>query len=703
MTIPVPLLVFALWQMLVAFAFAQEHAPLTRIADIRRLSREEAVKGLPVRISGICIPVSDSAKRYHFALWSEGECIWVSIRGFKLRGLPLRESVNPEDIFRGAHLEIEGITDSAAYAPSIAPLSIRRIGVLPVPPPNHFSVDRLLSGSEDCQWIELEGIVHASVPKECLLMIVDGNFCRLDGVESDSVQLIDARIRVRGLFTPDVNFRSEPTMLRVMVSNAKTDIDVIEPPPVDPFLSPHVPLNRLMPFSPGSSFFHRKVVTGTVIFAVPGQYFFLQEGSTGLRVESTSADVRVGQRVDVAGFIDASYAFASLKGGLVRAVGTVHVPQPELVTVGQLLDPAMRSDWGKAASTDFFGRMVKLCGNLQRVDWQADRVPVTAWVESGGKLIAAHFATNARPLSSWQAEQLTHGSGVELTGICEYEFPPKGRFTPEKDVPTGFHLLLAGTDQLRILHPPSWWTPVRLTIALGGMAATLLVMSGWTAMLRREVVRQTRLIEAKGRAEAVNRERERIAGDLHDEMGSNLAQLTLLSEQGQLDRVITGSRELAGQLDAVVWALNPVNDTLNHFVRYLTHYTQDVLSLAGIGLRLAIPDTLPHVNLSAEQRHQLILAAREVLHNSIKHAKATRVYLRMRLESRAAILEIEDNGIGLPPSLLPLPGHDGLESIRNRMTRIHGWGEFCKGAGGCGTLVRFTFPLQAEANHPEKT
>ena len=232
--------------------------PLTRIADIRRLSREEAVKGLPVRVSGVCIPVSDSVRQYHFALWNEGECIWVSIRGTKLRGLPLRAPIAPEDIFRGAHLEIEGITDSAAYAPSIALLSIRRVGVLPVPSPNHLSVDRLLSGSEDCQWIELEGIVQAALPKGGLLMIVDGSFCRLDGVERDAEQLIDARIRVRGLFTPDVNYRSEPARLRVMVYDGKTDIDVIEPPPADPFLSPHIPLNRLMPFSLGSSFFTGK-------------------------------------------------------------------------------------------------------------------------------------------------------------------------------------------------------------------------------------------------------------------------------------------------------------------------------------------------------------------------------------------------------------------------------------------------------------
>ena len=675
--------------------------PLTRIADIRRLSREEAVKGLPVRVSGVCIPVSDSVRQYHFALWNEGECIWVSIRGTKLRGLPLRAPIAPEDIFRGAHLEIEGITDSAAYAPSIALLSIRRVGVLPVPSPNHLSVDRLLSGSEDCQWIELEGIVQAALPKGGLLMIVDGSFCRLDGVERDAEQLIDARIRVRGLFTPDVNYRSEPARLRVMVYDGKTDIDVIEPPPADPFLSPHIPLNRLMPFTLGSSFFHRKVVTGTVIFAVPGHYFYLQEGATGLRVESTSADVRIGQRVDVAGFIDTSYTFASLKGGVVRVVGTALVPRPEPVTTGQLLDPANSSDWGKAASTDFGGRMVKLYGSIQRLDWQADRVPATVWVQSGGMCIAAHFA-NAMPLSSRQAEQLAPGSGVELTGICEYEFPPNGGFAAEHVVPSGFHLLLAGTDQVRVLHPPSWWTPVRLTIALGGVAATLVVMSSWTAMLRREVARKTRLIEEKGRTEAVNRERERIAGDLHDEMGSNLAQIALLSEQGHLDRVIAGSRELAGQLDAVIWALNPVNNTLDHFVRYLTHYAQDVLCLAGIGLRLAMPDTLPHVSLSAEQRHQLILAAREVLHNVIKHAKATRVYLRMRLELRDAILEIEDNGIGLPPSLLPEPGHDGLENIRNRMTRIHGSSEFCTGAGGCGTLVRFTFPLPVEANQKEK-
>jgi len=695
MTIPVPLLVFALWQMLMAFAFAQERAPLTRITDIRRLSREEAVKGLPVKISGVCIPISDSVKRCHFALWNEGECIWVSIRGTKLRGIPLREPFNPKDIVRGAHLQIEGITDSAAYAPSIALLSMRRLGVLPVPPAQHLSMDRLLSGSEDCQWIELEGIVQAAISTGSLLMVVDGNFCRVDGVEDVLSTLIDARVRARGLFTPSVNYRSEPAMLRVLVSDGKTDIDVLEPPPANPFLSPHVPLNRLMPFSPGTSRFHRKVITGTVIFAVPGHYFFLQEGAAGLRVDSENASVRVGQRVEVAGFIETSYTFASLKNGVVRNLGTAPVPPPEPVTVGRLLDPALRGDWGKAASTDFGGRLVRLYGILQRLDWQADRVPATAWVESGGRFIAAHFA-NARPLLPRQIEQLAPGSGIELTGICEYEFAKKSGSSVEMDAPTGFHLLLAGADQLRILHPTSWWTPVRLTIALVGVGATLLVMSGWTAMLRREVIRQTRLIEKKGRAEAANAERARIARDLHDEMGSNLTEIGLLTESGQVEEAFACSQALAKQLDAVVWAVDPANDTLEHFAQYLVAHAQNMLSLAEIGLRMDLPDAFPLVPLSSDQRHQLFLAAKEALHNVVKHAKATRVQLRIRIESQSMLIEIEDDGIGLPSHMAESPGQDGLKNIASRMDRIQGSCEFRKASGVRGTLVRLVFPLPAE-------
>ena len=696
MKIRSPILFSILLWTLAPDVFANPPGPLTRIADIRRLSRDEAGKGLPVKISGVCISLPNSAKSGHFVLWDAGECIWVSTRGTNVRGLSLREPYNPSDLERGAWLEVEGVTDAAAFAPAIAPLLIRRLGVRPLPAPRHPPIERLLAGSDDCQWIEVEGVVQTVFSEDDVLLVVDGHLCRLLCKEGSLKNLVDARIRVRGIFTPDVNYRSEAALLKVMISDLRADVDIIEGPPADPFLAHHVPINRLMPFSPDAHPYHRKVVVGTVVFAVPGQYFFMQDGATGLRVDSAEAMVREGQRVEAAGFVDTSYTFASLKDALVRVLGTTPVPAPESVTVKQLLDPAMRSYWGKPSSTDFGGRVVALRGRLQRVDWQEENVPATAWVESGGKFIPAHFAKTQR-LSGRRIDQFNRGGDVELTGICEYDFPMKGGYSFESNAPTMFHILLAGPDSVRIVHPAPWWTPLRLTIALVGVGVAFLIAIGWTIMLRSEVLRKTRLIEDKGRIEAANTERSRIARDLHDEMGSNLTQIGLLSELGQVDRVIASSRALAGQLDAVVWAINPDNDSLEHFAQYLSNYAQDILSLAGIGLRLAIPDTFPCSPLSSEQRHQLFLAAKEALHNVIKHSNASRVHLRIHLESQVMTVEIEDDGKGMPSPVATSPGHDGLANIKKRMSRIHGHSEFLQGADRSGTLVRLSFPLPGNA------
>jgi signal transduction histidine kinase len=112
-------------------------------------------------------------------------------------------------------------------------------------------------------------------------------------------------------------------------------------------------------------------------------------------------------------------------------------------------------------------------------------------------------------------------------------------------------------------------------------------------------------------------------------MGANLTQIGLLCErarneldspasaQDHLDRALASTHALAGQLDAVVWSVDPSNDTLEHFAQYLSTYAADFLALAGIRVRLEVPEELPAATLSSVLRHHLFLAAKEALHNVV--------------------------------------------------------------------------------------
>ena len=125
--------------------------------------------------------------------------------------------------------------------------------------------------------------------------------------------------------------------------------------------------------------------------------------------------------------------------------------------------------------------------------------------------------------------------------------------------------------------------------------------------------------------QAMERERMRIAQDMHDEIGSKLTKISFMSErakgelQGQepvarkLNSIANTSRDLLQSLDEIVWAVNPHNDTLEHLAAYLGHYATEYLQNTAVDCELHIPQGLPHHPLSAEARHNLFLAFEEAL------------------------------------------------------------------------------------------
>lgn len=203
---------------------------------------------------------------------------------------------------------------------------------------------------------------------------------------------------------------------------------------------------------------------------------------------------------------------------------------------------------------------------------------------------------------------------------------------------------------------------------------------------------------------ALDEERARIARDLHDELGANLARIGLLTEladqaigdpdktRHQLGRILTAARGITRQLDSVVWAVDPANDTLESLARYLHGHSEDYLSIAGIRCRFDGMD-LPEVPLASSLRHHLLMITKEALHNVVKHAAATTVSLRLRHEHGFVNLEIEDDGKGIGPP----EGHrhgNGLNNIRKRAKAAGGTCEFHTGGGGKGTLVRLSIPVK---------
>lgn len=253
---------------------------------------------------------------------------------------------------------------------------------------------------------------------------------------------------------------------------------------------------------------------------------------------------------------------------------------------------------------------------------------------------------------------------------------------------------------LTVIVQPSFWQQdwFRGAVAAGIIAVIVgLVYYFSTQKLQRQLVLMRQ-------QEALEHERARIARDLHDQLGANLTQVALLAEMAESDKNIPDevedhakqitqtARETTKALDEIVWAINPSNDTLEGLVNYSGKYAQEYFALAGLRYRVDIPNQLPDVILAPEVRHNVFLAFKESVNNVVKHAQATEVHIRLRLDQAGFAFEIEDNGRG-PAGAETKSGRNGLRNMRKRMEDVGG--NFSIGpATGQGTLVRLAAPIK---------
>ncbi len=206
----------------------------------------------------------------------------------------------------------------------------------------------------------------------------------------------------------------------------------------------------------------------------------------------------------------------------------------------------------------------------------------------------------------------------------------------------------------------------------------------------------------------LHKERARIAKDIHDDLGANLTQITLLSELarqdmtapekagGHVDKISTTARQVMKSLDEIVWAVNPRNDTLPHLVDYLGQFALDFLRAPGIRCRLDLPEHPPELNVPADIRHNLFLAVKEALNNIVKHAGAHEVRLGVDVSNGKLRVAVTDDGHGFerPPQDA---WADGLRNMRQRMAEIGGECSI-ESHAGTGTTIIFDVPWRNSTN-----
>ncbi len=261
------------------------------------------------------------------------------------------------------------------------------------------------------------------------------------------------------------------------------------------------------------------------------------------------------------------------------------------------------------------------------------------------------------------------------------------------------------------------WNPVGATLAVKVLPAfiqtrsfSVLVICVLLALIIGSVYyastqRLQRQVAALRQQEALERERARIARDLHDQLGANLTQVALLGELAESDKelpeeveaharqISQTARDTTHALDEIVWTVNPSNDTLDGLINYICKYAQDYLALAGLKYRLEAPSELPNTPISPDFRHNVFLVAKEAINNVVKHAKATAAVIRLVLQPGTLTLEVEDNGKGIAGmDEKAASTRNGLRNMRKRMEDVGGSFSM-EPAPQSGTIVRLSAPI----------
>jgi glucose-6-phosphate-specific signal transduction histidine kinase len=204
--------------------------------------------------------------------------------------------------------------------------------------------------------------------------------------------------------------------------------------------------------------------------------------------------------------------------------------------------------------------------------------------------------------------------------------------------------------------------------------------------------RVTRLLE-------LERIRTRIATDLHDDIGSSLSQIAILSEvanrqvdgtQPQLAEPLTDiagiSRELVDSMSDIVWAIDPERDHMGDLVHRMRRFASDVFSPREIRLMFQSPAEEQSLQMGADLRRQMFLIFKEAVHNVVRHSGATEVSIDFQVEHGWVNLKVADNGRGFDFGR-DQNGH-GLRSMRERARNIGGEIEITSSPRGTAVALR---------------
>lgn len=647
-------------------------------AGFRAITLEEAASGVSVCVTGV-VTMASSWQPNSCVIASpddpNGPAVYVGGTGKFSPGVKLENLDAPLSV--GKVVEVRGKAARMLFEPGIEASGIVPVGEMKLPSPPEYSLGDFANGRLDNRRAALTGVLvevaegkledHETEARRFARLVVStqegmfnahvpGDFKRWRG-------LVDAEVRLEGCAMSFFNLRAEFLGLQLEVTDAD-GIKVLVPPRQAPFDVAEVPLDRI--FLHGNC--HRVKVRGVVTYAKCGEFFYMQSGMKTLKVRAGSQDTVVpGDEIEAVGFPMMRDNMGELGASLYRKVGH--------------RDPiAPLQEYTDEDRMPFVGWKVLDLGGMARTivaQWvrsantESDDEAYVFLRESMVKVVAPKGMLDVPP--DWDEWHPT----VRVTGVCatkmeENDF--EGRHTRI----TSFDMLIDDTPGrgVEVVKDGIWRSHARkVVVARIGIGASALAFFGLVAMFIRW---RSQCLRAQ-RRKAIDAERKRMAGDLHDTIEQHISGARMLLNGariygGALPGKVVGALKDADEILArakvqvreAVWNLrnDEIFDSPPDVV--LRRIAKRVSTTGAVRVETFLA-TMPG-GLDAHKFAACVYVVQEAITNAVKHGKARRVAI---CSDRNGIYVLNDGQPFEADKVLGAEaGHFGLSSMRERATRI---------------------------------
>ncbi|HEX2585321.1 MAG TPA: response regulator [Steroidobacteraceae bacterium] len=443
---------------------------LRDIRDVHNLGSEDAARGMPVDVIAVITNVQ-----------AFSDCFFVQSG---TTGIFIDASDQNLDSYQvGQKIRLQGLTAPGGFAPVIIHPKVQVLGSGVLPTAEPVRAEIAPSGAYDSRWVELEGTVRPiySSPNGFVFNLatslgnVGGQILTLD-TNKDIPKLVDARVRVRGVFATLFNNDRALTGYRIIIDSPRF-ITILDRAPdssteLEPVLS-----TQLLQFNSIKAETHRSKIRGTVTLTAPNE-LNVQDSAGSLRIRTRQAGIHVNDLIEAVGYAVPSENGPVLTDAHVEIIG--HTPdgiKPAEVTADDVLNKGRDNQ-------------------LVSINARLVNIGVTSTVQT--LVMQDKYVTfNAILSNDTNINNLREGSILKITGVSAVQRERQ----MDKDITqyraTSFRLLLRSSNDIQVVRTAPWWNLQRVWPLLSVLITIILGSLFWVRSLRRRVSAQTEEIETQ--------------------------------------------------------------------------------------------------------------------------------------------------------------------------------------------------------------